>query len=148
MSGVNVLMLKKSSDRKRRETLEAAFKKADKNGDGLLTADEYYTVLKEHGVECTYDEVMNIMAMADKNHDGKISKEEFLGQQDTKPAGSKAEAAFKAFDKNHDGYVTKSEMRKVSKTMTKEQVDAVFQRNDSDNDGKLTLEDFKNFMKN
>jgi len=149
MSGAMFLMLKKSSDRRQREALEAAFKKADKNGDGYLSADEYYRILKDHGVDCSYDEIMTIMQIADKDHDGKISKEEFTGEKpkakDMDPE-SKAELAFNVFDKNHDGYVTKSEMLKVSKNLTKEQVDAVFQRNDNNHDGKLTLEEFQEFM--
>ena len=46
------------------------FQKADVNGDGFLTADEYYKILKEHGVDCSYDEIMHIMQVADKDHDG------------------------------------------------------------------------------
>jgi len=144
------LMLKKSNDRRQREALEVAFKKADVNGDGFLTADEYYRILKEHKVDCSYDEIMHIMQIADKDHDGKISREEFLGQETKKPkemgTDAKAELAFNVFDKNHDGYITKNEMLKVSKNLTKEQVEAVFKRNDGDHDGKLTVEEFKQFM--
>jgi len=150
MSGAMFLMLKKSSDRRQREALEAAFKKADANGDGFLTADEYYRILKDHGVDCSYDEIMHIMQIADKDHDGKISREEFVGQEKTKPKSmgteEKAELAFNVFDKNHDGYITKNEMLKASKNLTKEQVDAVFQRNDGNHDGKLTLQEFQEFM--
>merc|ERR1719411_559004 len=93
---------------------------------------------------------MHIMQVADKDHDGKISREEFVGQERPKPkemgTDAKAELAFNVFDKNHDGYITKSEMLKVSKNLTKEQVDAVFQRNDNNHDGKLTLEEFQEFM--
>merc|ERR1711982_280698 len=81
MSGAMFLMLKKSSDRRQREALEAAFKKADVNGDGFLSADEYYRILKDHGVECSYDEIMHLMQIADKDHDGKISREEFVGPE-------------------------------------------------------------------
>jgi len=145
------LMLKKSSDRRQREALEAAFKKADVNGDGFLTADEYYRILKDHGVDCSYDEIMHIMQVADKDHDGKISREEFVGQE-AKPkvmgTDAKAELAFNVFDKNHDGYITKNEMLKASKNLTKEQVNAVFERNDGNHDGKLTLTEFQEFMHN
>lgn len=151
MSGAMFLMLKKSSDRRQREALEAAFKKADVNGDGFLSADEYYRILKDHGVDCSYEEIMHIMQIADKDHDGKISKEEFIGTEKPQKAkdlgpDAKAELAFNAFDKNHDGYITKSEMLKVSKNLTKQQVDAVFKRNDGNHDGKLTLEEFQEFM--
>ncbi len=79
----------------------------------------------------------------------------------------KADIAFNVYDKNHDGYVTKNEMLKGSKHLTKQQVtqrqclwniwrhfcvvpfqvDAVFERNDSDHDGKLTREEFQGFMR-
>jgi len=156
MSGAMFLMLKKSSDRRQREALEAAFKKADINGDGYISADEYCRILREHGIDCTREEILQIMQIADKDHDGKISKEEFVGGGDSSPGPSrpklkldpeaKAELAFNVFDKNHDGYVTKNEMLKVSKNLTKEQVDAVFERNDNNHDGKLNLQEFQEFM--
>ena len=37
----------------------------------------------------------------------------------------KAEMAFKLYDKDKDGYITKGEMVKLSKTLTKEQVEKV-----------------------
>ena len=44
--------------------------KADKNGDGVLSADEYYRILKEHGIQITRDEIVQLMNIADKDHDG------------------------------------------------------------------------------
>ena len=93
-------MLKKSSDRRQQEALEGAFKvikfflysfiiskvvfyyskytiliskkfqKADINGDGVLSVDEYYRILKEHGIQCSRDEILQIIQIADKDHDG------------------------------------------------------------------------------
>jgi len=40
----------------------------------------------------------------------------------------KAEMAFKLYDKDKDGYITKAEMTKLSKTLTKEQIDKVGHR--------------------
>ena len=37
----------------------------------------------------------------------------------------KAEMAFRLFDKDKDGYITKGEMVKLSKTLSKEQVEKV-----------------------
>ena len=91
---------------------------------------------------------MHIMQIADKDHDGFISREEFLGEP-SKPAdeaNAKAERAFNVFDKNRDGYITKAEMMKMSKNITKAQVDAVFARNDENHDGKLNREEFQDFM--
>ena len=104
--------------------------KADVNGDGFLSADEYYRILKDHGIDCTYEEIMQIMQVADKDHDGKISREEFVGPEKPPKKGldtdAKAELAFNVFDKNHDGFITKNEMLRGSKNLTKEQVCILF----------------------
>ena len=44
--------------------------RADQNGDGLLTADEYYSILVDHGVECSREEIREIIRTADQDHDG------------------------------------------------------------------------------
>ena len=46
------------------------FQKADINGDGVLSVDEYYRILKDHGITCSRDEILNIIQIADKDHDG------------------------------------------------------------------------------
>ena len=38
----------------------------------------------------------------------------------------KAQMAFKLYDRDKDGYITKAEMVKLSKNLTKEQVEKVF----------------------
>ena len=44
--------------------------KADINGDGVLSVDEYYRILKDHGIQCSRDEILQIIQIADKDHDG------------------------------------------------------------------------------
>jgi len=152
MSGAMFLMLKKSADRRQHEALENAFKRADVNGDGYLSVEEYYRILKDHGIQCTKEEILQLIQMADKDNDGLISREEFLGEggsADPAPKfgdDEKTDLAFKAFDKNQDGYITKTEMLKTSKNLTKRQVDAVFLRNDVNQDGKISREEFHEFM--
>ena len=41
------------------------------------------------------------------------------------PPPDKAQMAFKLYDKDKDGYITRAEMVKLSKTLTKEQVEKV-----------------------
>lgn len=64
--------------------LEAAFKKLDADNDGFVTAEElqvfmhtldaYKSLSQEKLAEASH----RLILLADKNHDGKISKEEFL----------------------------------------------------------------------
>ena len=46
-------------------------------------------------------------------------------QQSGVGAGDKAEMAFKLYDRDKDGYITKAEMVKLSKNLTKDQVEKV-----------------------
>ena len=57
-----------------------------------------------------------------------------------------AEIAFKLYDKDRDGFITKSEMEKLSKNLSKEQIDKVFARFDADGDGRLSYAEFRKMM--
>ena len=46
------------------------FQRADANGDGLLSEEEYFRILNDHGIECTRDEIKEIIRLADKDNDG------------------------------------------------------------------------------
>jgi len=157
------LLLKKSSDRRQLEAIERAFKEADSNGDGFLTPEDYMRIAKEQGMDLSREEALQIMSVADKDKDGLVSKEEFIANACGSPLGGgsrrgsmknlhkmgddeKADLAFKLFDKNHDGFITKKDMLETSKNLTKQQVDAVFEKNDGDGDGRMTREEFHGFM--
>ena len=47
------------------------------------------------------------------------------GPSEPRDSGKQAEIAFRLYDKDRDGFITKSEMEKLSKTLTKEQIDKV-----------------------
>ena len=52
-------------------------------------------------------------------------------------AANKAEMAFKVFDKDNDGFITKDEFQKISKKLSKDQIEAVFAKFDKDLIGDL-----------
>ena len=43
-------MLESEISSEQRKILEEAFEAADKNGDGVLSADEYYDIFQTHGL--------------------------------------------------------------------------------------------------
>lgn len=43
--------------------------RADSNGDGLLSSEEYYKILRDHGIDCSHDEIMQIMNVSIKIED-------------------------------------------------------------------------------
>ena len=49
------------------------------------------------------------------------------------------EIAFSLFDQNRDGFISSKEMIKKSKTLTPQQVDKVFEKFDTDGDGRLSF---------
>ena len=93
------------------------FNKADKNKDGKLTPEEWRQVLNSSGVPtsmyfflqiiffftefCFREEVEDFFARMDRDFDGRLSFEEFMGEE------SPIEKLFKNMDKNGDGVVTK-----------------------------------------
>ena len=44
------------------------------------------------------------------------------------------------------GYLSKAEMEKLSKSLSKEQIDKVFARFDADGDGRLSYAEFRKMM--
>jgi len=61
-----------------RKCLESAFEAADKNGDGILSADEYYEIFQSHGLSIDREWIERTIAQNDKDGDGGISLDEFI----------------------------------------------------------------------
>lgn len=119
------------------EKLEAAFKAADKDGDGTLDKTEAAAM---KGVSKHFD-------MIDTDKDGTVSMDEIKAHMSTmkgKARGGmheKAKAKFDAADKDKDGTLDKTEaaaMPHVAKHF-----DAI----DADKDGTVTLDEVHTFMK-
>ena len=67
----------------------------------------------------------------------------FIGNEDSR---QQDELAFEFYDKDGDGYITKSEIGKLSKTLTKEQIDKVVNQFDADGDGRISYAEFRKMM--
>ena len=65
-----------------------------------------------------------------------MSYEEFVGHE------SRIELAFKALDTNGDGFVSRSEFKKICPNMTREQVEAAFNKFDKDQTGRINYAEF------
>lgn len=166
MSAIVLFNQQRIRDRQKRELLVEAFRKADKNGDGRLSTAEIHGIYQDHGVDVTMEEVQKMVDAADKDGTGLLTEKEFVhsgasedlaqdrdrdsdkagatgGPKDT---GKQAEIAFRLYDKDKDGYITKTEMEKLSKNLSKEQIDKVFARFDSDGDGRLSYAEFRKMM--
>jgi len=143
------------------ESAWSRLSKRQTNGDGILSADEYYEIFQTHGLTIDREWIERTIAQNDKDGDGGISLEEFIemnisrGKHKSKISEAKSQSdivlekarlAFNAYDRNRDGYLTKAEMKRTSKSMTDAQIDAVFEKYDRNKDGKLDFEEFKELM--
>jgi len=108
------------------------FNTADRNGDRVVTLDEYLAATAGYSVNEPYrrvsydprDERFNV---EDRNHDGRISRWEWQGDR----------GAFDVLDANRDGYISNAEYRDRSRLV------GVFNSWDSNRDGVLTREEFR-----
>ena len=64
----------------------------------------------------------------------------------THVAMEKNELAFRLIDSDDDGYIDKSEFAKVSKNLSKEQIDKVWAKMDKDGDGRISISEFYDMM--
>ena len=60
----------------------------------------------------------------------------------------KIEMAFRLIDTDDDGYIDRSEIEKITKNLSKEQVDKLWAKLDKDGDGKISISEFHRMMKN
>jgi len=135
-------MNRKGEERKRKEEIKKQFMKAigkDAN-DGKLSKDQWLTVLTAAGIHNGTEEVRKMFDVKDRDLDGRLSFEEFMGEE------SRSERLFKLMDKDGDGYVTKSEFREVCKNLNREQIDVAFKKFDQTGNDKLNFREFCDMM--
>ncbi|XP_023341366.1 probable calcium-binding protein CML18 [Eurytemora carolleeae] len=68
---------KKLNEKKDKEALEEAFRKADLNGDGRLTVEEIFAIFKDHEVPVSIEEIREVVMAADKDGTGQLTVQEF-----------------------------------------------------------------------
>jgi Ca2+-binding EF-hand superfamily protein len=86
----------------------AAIRTLDRNGDGQLTPDELMPMQRERERQEPdgSEEMVQMWMSFDKNHDGKISKDELP---------ERMQGLFERADANKDGFLTPEEIRAVAK---------------------------------
>eukprot|EP00090_Calanus_glacialis_P017134 TRINITY_DN26785_c0_g1_i1.p1 TRINITY_DN26785_c0_g1~~TRINITY_DN26785_c0_g1_i1.p1 ORF type:complete len:160 (-),score=64.64 TRINITY_DN26785_c0_g1_i1:162-641(-) len=135
------LMNKKSDEKKKKEEIKKQFLRAvTKESDGKLSKDQWTKVLLDAKIHKSTDEVEKLFESKELDVDGRLSFEEFMGEQ------SRAERLFKLMDRDGDGFVTKNEFKEVCKNLKKEQIEATFRKFDQTGNDKLNLQEFRDMM--
>lgn len=141
----NVLLLKRRADDRQREALRRSFQKADENGDGHLDVQEYSALFKKLHITVDQSEIESVF----KGNTSIPIKELMQNMSDpgSDPVVKKALKTFEMMDRDKDGFVTKREFLGISSKITPAQVNAVFARNDTNNDGRLSKDEYVDMIK-
>ena len=127
------------------------FSKIDKDKSGTLEPEEFFDIpeLAQNPL------VKRVIAVLDKNTDGKISFLEFVQGLSSLSASASSEEklrfAFQIYDVNNDGFISNGELFSVLKMMVgnnlndtqlQQLVDRTIIKADEDMDGKISFEEF------
>ena len=133
------------------EEYERAFQKYDINGDGVISVSELSILLGTLGLRPTEDEVVEMIAAVDANHDGVLSCSEFirLMSRQHNPGLTPAtqfEAIFKVFDTDGNGFISRSEFKdtlfSIGQKCTEEELNTLIDEIDLDRDGFISQREF------
>jgi Ca2+-binding EF-hand superfamily protein len=139
--------------------LKDAFTMFDKNGDGMISLEEFRQVLRALGQEPTDDELQMMMKSVDTDQSGSVDFDEFLCMMKAHLIAEGAEpteedelrAVFQVFDQNKNGYITaaelKSAMINLGERLTTEELQAMINAADIDGDGQIDYNEFLQMMR-
>jgi len=137
-------------------TLRTSFQKMDKNGDGVLSAQELCEGLRESGVGVS--ELMDILKDVDMDGDGVIEYTEFVAATYEFQQSMQEHAVldiFRMFDQDGSGRVTKAEILQslghahaasLEHKFPDLNVDMMLRDLDQDGDGEIDAEEFKQLL--
>ncbi|KAJ5067195.1 calmodulin-7 [Anaeramoeba ignava] len=132
-----------------------AFRLIDKNNDGVIDAKELRTVMRSLGQNPTESEIKDMINEVDIDGNGVIDFPEFLSylarqlyDQDTPEDDLKD--AFEVFDQDGDGWIDANKLDNFAKSLGEnfgqEEIQQMIQAADKNNDGRITLDEFKDFI--
>lgn len=150
------------------QELARCFRINDRDGSGRFDKDEFTLVLSHAKVFLKKQEISMVFRRFDKDRSGCISYDEFVAELGGLFTGRRvaiAKLAFDQFDKDDNGYIDVKDIRGtfdasrhpkvVSGELSEDQVVREFLKqfenvggNDSKSDGKVTREEFMEYMKN
>uniref|UniRef100_A0A914X373 EF-hand domain-containing protein n=1 Tax=Plectus sambesii TaxID=2011161 RepID=A0A914X373_9BILA len=137
------------------EELSKVFDKIDTDGDGKLNRKEIANLLRRANIEPTRLYIDTIFSEIDADNSGLISRSEFFKYMTSCPPSrtimDELASQFRVFDQDGDGIITLSELESVLQETTdlddKAAIKVMFEATDTDNDGKITFQEFVAMMK-
>ncbi|MEM7132536.1 MAG: EF-hand domain-containing protein [Chloroflexota bacterium] len=131
-----------------------AFSLFDRDGDGLITAKEFDTVLRSLVQNPTDSKLQEMINAIDASRDGQVNFPEFLGMLECKIEGTDSEKeikeSFQAFDKARNNYISAAELRHVltnlGDRLTNREIAEMIRAANIDTDGQVNYEEFVKMM--
>merc|ERR1712070_340012 len=126
----------------------------DLNGDGTIELDELQQVMRKLGQNPSEQELKEMISTVDDNGDFEIDFAEFLMLMKSRIADRDPDKelrdAFKVFDTDNNGSIDKKELKrllkKLGQTLTDAELDAMMNEVDTNGDGEISFEEFKEMM--
>ena len=137
------------------EDLKEAFRAVDTDNNGLINLKELGTAMRAFGFELTDIELEDLMREYDKDVNNSLDLPEFIDLMNKKREEQKEQKdlfeLFQLLDINDDGYLLIKNLRllfeNIGLDVDEDLLEGFFQYADKDNDKKLNLGEFMNFMK-
>jgi Ca2+-binding EF-hand superfamily protein len=134
--------------------IKEAFDLFDSDGSGTIDPSELMNAMRSIGFESKSQTIYRMLSDADRDKSGALDFGEFLdmmsARNSDKEGSYDVEQIFNLFDEDRNGYITVENLRRVirelGETMTEEEISEIIASADSDNDGRITLEDFTHIM--
>lgn len=122
------------------------FDAADLNKDGILEEEEFMAYFLPYNYAHMFPlEMERAMKELDKDNDGHVSMEEFIGDQQDEEHRQAELSQFEELDGDKDGKLSPEELRPWALAdnheIAKEEVEHLYMECDTDQDGKLTIDE-------
>lgn len=152
------------TDSMRYKVLQACFKRADRNSNGLLSRPELGQVLRKVIHTLKSAQVEEIMRNVDEDGDGNVNYEEFVGWLEKNANDSVAQnfvwsikdeadivkATFRMWDRDGDGLIQNTKLckalGKIFPNSTEKKLQALTDVIDTDNSGDIDYDEFVDFL--
>jgi len=140
------------------EEIMEVFREVDTDKSGELNVQQIKQMSTKLGQKLTDNAIASIFAKMDKNNDGKIDAKEFItwfNAEATKEGiksyfHQKIFNVFKAIDTDGSGFIDRKELNEISvrigHDLSKAKIDTIFKEMDANNDGKIELNEFIEWM--
>jgi len=130
--------------------VEETFALIDKDGDGIITAEELFEVMRQVDPKISKDEVKEIIVAVDVNGDNVLSLDEFLSARINRKVVQKEERLrklFKCLDLDDSGALSVGEVCAALESvrgekLTEEEAKRLIEEVDTNKDGEIDYEEF------